>query len=245
MPLQLPPLNAPIWSKQFQLIGIAASAITGFTVMGANMNSTGTFSITTTTEATGIVTQNTCTAAINATCGIASARSGFCRGSVAGQINGFKLFARAYYPNASYDNTGASTGCRIFLGLSDQSATNIVNSADPAGNRIGFSRQHVNGSLTDTNWYVTSKDGFTENRINTGITFTAQHVYDFYILCEPMGEDITWEIIDRTANTSASGTVIAGLPAAATLLSLQHMLLTINATARAIGFQRFYIESGV
>jgi len=245
MPLILPPLKAPIWSKQFLLIGLAPTGVTGFTAMGGNTNSTGTFSSITTSETSGIMSQNTSTAAINALCGTAGVRAAFCRGSVAGQFNGFRMFARVYYPDASYNNTGASTGSRIFLGFTNQSSTNSVASDDPAGSRCGFSRINVNGALTDTNWFVTTKDGLTEHREDTGIAFTVQHVYDFYMTCEPMGQAISWEILDRTADTSSSGILTTELPPAATLLTFMHMLRTINAAARAIGFQRFYVETGI
>jgi len=242
MPLFNPSPNAPPWDKQFFLAGPGATSAT-VTSMGSNVTNSGTVTGTASTEAIGSMTQMASAASANALAGYAGTNLDWLRGTTTG-FNGFYYYSRIYLNNASYDNTGAATGTRLFYGFSDQTSTVTTGSDDPAGNRCGFSRIHVNGGLTDTNWFFTTKDGTTEDRVDTGLAFTAQNVYDLTIICEPRASVISWSIANISAGTIAAGTTTTNLPTNSVLMRFVNICQTVNATARTIAFSRVYIEAG-
>lgn len=242
MPIFNPSPNAPPWDKQFLLAGPGATNAT-VTSIGCNVTNSGTVTMTTPTEAIGTNTQMASAASAAALAGYSGTNLDWVRGSTAG-FNGFYYYSRIYLNNASYDNTGASTGTRLFYGFSDQAILTATGSDNPAGHRCGFSRIHVNGGLTDTNWFFSTKDGSTENRVDTGLAFTSQNVYELTIICEPRASSIQWLIKNITAGTSATGTTSSNLPGASTMMRFINVCQTVNATARTISFARVYIEAG-
>lgn len=237
-------LVTPLQPSFFQnnIIMINTNTTTSVTSIGDAVTSVGTLSHPTVTEAYGRMTNFASAASAGATCGTGNANLNFVRGSVSG-ANGFFFNARLAFPDASYNETGASTGSRIFVGMTDQTMATSVGSNNPAGNRFGFSRLHVNASTTDTNWQITSRDGATEFRVDTGCQFDVQKVYDFYFFCAPQGSEISWRIDNVTDNTSFEGSVTSNLPLNTQIMRAGFQLQTVNATSRNIRMQRVYIES--
>lgn len=218
--------------------GGTATTLTSF---GAAITNTGTLSQITTTEAIGVMSQQATAASLNSSVGTASTNAIFLRGTT-GPYAGFDAFASVYFGDASYNESGATTGSRFFFGLTDQTAANSVASDTPAGNRVGFSRISVNGGVTDTNWFFTTKDGTTESRTDTTLAFTPQHVYEMRFVCVAGGTSIDWTITDVTAGTTRSGTQSNNLPTAATAMRYSLFLLTINATVRRLSYNRISIK---
>ncbi len=237
-------LVTPIQPSFFQnnIIMINTNTTTSITSIGDAVTSVGTLSHPTVTEAYGRMTNFASAASVGATCGTGNANLNFVRGSVDG-ANGFFFNARLAFPDANYNETGASTGSRIFVGMTDQTMATSVGSNNPSGNRFGFSRLHVNASTTDTNWQITSRDGATEFRVDTGCQFDVQKVYDFYFFCAPQGSEISWRIDNITDNNSFEGSVTSNLPLNTQIMRAGFQLQTVNATARNIRMQRVYIES--
>lgn len=150
-----------------------------------------------------------------------------------------------YYPNASYDETGASTGTRISAGMVSTATANWFTSDDPAGSRICFVRRHTNGGAQDTNWKLSVKDGTTENLIDTGMAFVPQNIYVRTFGINAGGTTLTWKIWNVTAGgAAATGTTTSNLPAGTTGLYAGDWISSVNATTRLLQFMRHYAESG-
>jgi hypothetical protein len=157
---------------------------------------------------------------------------------------GFYGFLRIGFPDASYDNTGASTGSRIW-GLC--AASNQSHPTGPRGvvsgarRAFGFNREHVNGSNTDTNWQVVSNHSDPVTVVDTGMPFVATKIYDQYLYRAPGDTNLYWRIDNYTDSTTASGVIAVGA-ASATSLAVQPAIHTIDAVARAYDIYYLYIE---
>jgi hypothetical protein len=88
-----------------------------------------------------------------------------------------------------------------------------------------------------------TRDGTTQNLVNTGIAVTAAHVYDTFVFCSPQCTSINWRIDDVTAGTTAEGSTSNNLPGATTYLRGGLQVATIETVAKNIRMQRVYIES--
>jgi hypothetical protein len=238
-------LSTPFQPSFFQnnIMMINTNTTTTITSIGNTVTSVGTISHPAPSLLYGYMAQFASAATAGITTGTGNATLLWTRSTDINDAAGFFFNARLAYNQSNYDETGASTGSRIFVGLTDQTMAASVASNDPTGNRIGFSRIHVNGSLTDTNWFITSKDGLNENRIDTGLVFTPECVYDFYIFCPPDGSFIGWRIDNITLNTSQEGIVDFNLPTVGVYMRAGAQLQTVNALSRTFRMQRIYIES--
>jgi hypothetical protein len=172
----------------------------------------------------------------------------FRRGTTGDLTGGFFFHSRVYFPDASYNNTGASTGSRIFAGLANVAPSTVL-AADNGGNAhlAGFRRCNVNGGATDTDWQFITNSGTATNAniIDTGIPFTATHVYALTMWCPLGSANIYWQVEDKTSATTASGNSASStfIPGATQALLAFYGLETIDATARNIQFRDFYAES--
>jgi len=229
----------PSMFQQFYTL-ILTNQTTSQTNFGTTMTNSGTLSHVA-SEATGWMTNIVTSGLANGTASTGGFSTQFFRGSTAG-FNGYFFFARVYFPDADYANSGATTGSRIFVGLTDQAITAAVGSDDPAGNRSAFSYVNVNGARTDTNWQFSTKDNVTESLQDTGVAFTVQKVYDIYMWQEPQGSTIYWRIDNLTDGTSTEGSTGTRLPTASTAMRNGFGLASINAVARNIRLQKIYTE---
>jgi hypothetical protein len=163
----------------------------------------------------------------------------FYRGASSDIYAGFYVHARFYLPDASYDNTGASTGTRINAGIFAGSMA--ATDRHTAAHAITFNRCHVNGGATDTDWQFVTSDGSNANTVPSGLTFTTQHVYDVRIWCPAGATTVYGQIDDLTAGTT-SGEVSSSsnLPGATTAMAPVLDIRTINATARLLQMSRLY-----
>jgi len=238
-------LSVPIQPAFFQnnVYMINTNTTTTISSIGDSVTSVGTISHPTVTELYGRMANFVTAGTATATAGTGNANLNFLRGTVIGS-NGWFSFMRLGFPDSSYNESGASTGSRIFVGMTDQTMAVSVGADNPAGNRAGFHRLHVNGATQDTNWFFSTRDGTTQNRVDTGLPFISQHVYDFYSFTYPVGSNkIYWRIDDITAGTTAEGEVTLNLPTNTVLMRCGFQVQSVNAVARNIRMQRVYIET--
>lgn len=238
-------IATPLQPSFFQnnIIIISTGNTTSLTVLGCAVTTVGTISHPAVTEAYGTVANISTAATANATAGTGTANTSFLRGSLANGASGFFFCTRLAFPDASYNQTAATTGSRIFVGLTNQNLNVSTNSDNPAGHYCGFMRRHVNAAAQDTNWQFATKDGTTLSLANTGLVFTAGKVYDFYIFCAPVGNIIYWRVDNINDNTTTEGSTSTTLPGNTQLMRAGYQLATINAVVRNTMMQRIYVET--
>lgn len=238
-------IATPLQPSFFQnnIVMINTSATTAVGVIGNTVTSVGTLSHPAVTEAYGYMTNFAGAGTANITCGTGNLTLLWQRGSIAGGSGGFFFNARLAYPDSNYNETGASTGSRTFVGLTSNTMAVSVGADDPVGHRCGFFRRSVNGAAIDANWQFSCKDGVAADNVDTGMAFAAEKVYDFYIFCPPQGTIIYWRIDNVTDGTTAEGATTIRLPGATTLMRGGFQVATVDAVVRNIRMQRVYVES--
>ena len=180
----------------------------------------------------------TSAATASATAGVQQTVQTTCIGtSTDWAVSGFDVRFTLRFNDASYDNTIASTGSRIAVGLSSSGSIATVLASDSLANSfVGFVRRHVNGGATDTNWTLLCRAASGPTTYDTGVAFIVQNWYTLRLWMPPGGTTVGWQIKNHTLGTDTSGvwTPASNLPAASTMLAMFAGLLTVNATARAI-----------
>jgi hypothetical protein len=171
-------------------------------------------------------------ASAGATSGTGAAVNNFARGSSSADAAGFFYKCRFAVPDASYNETGASTGSRLFVGLTSGTMASMVTADTPTGDYCGFHRVNVNGGLTHSNWQFRTRDNVTTNGADTGMAFTPQNVYVAYIYCMAGDSTIYWRIDNITAGTTAAGSTGSNLPRTTTYMRPGLQVGTVNAVAR-------------
>ncbi|MES2662250.1 MAG: hypothetical protein V4629_03010 [Pseudomonadota bacterium] len=231
-----------LWSGQHSII--LPSNTTGVSTVGCTVVSVGTVSNPTMTETHGRVLNFVSAATAAATAGTSMNAPSYIRGSGAGKHAGFFFTAQVVFPDASYNETGASTGSRIYVGLCNSTfSSGTVSSDDPASHHCAFIRHHVNGGNQHTNWQFMTKDNTTQNLVNTALAFTINKTYHCYIFCPPASSTIYWQIDNITDSTTASGSTTSNLPGSTTVLRAGIHLGTVDAVARNIQTKIIYGKS--
>ena len=163
--------------------------------------------------------------------------------AAAGSTGGFHFFARVGFPDASYNGTAASTGSRIFVGMTAGATTNLTGADVLAAIGVGFRRVHNFGGVRHANWFFSSRNSTTETLANTGMAFVAGHQYTFSIYAPAGADRVTWEIENVTTGDVATGVATDTLPELMTRLRPAASVGTINAVARSMWFQSLYAEA--
>lgn len=181
--------------------------------------------------------------------GVAAGATSFstfvCRGAATDWATaGFEFSTTVRLNDASYNNTTASTGSRIGVGVSS-----LVAAGDPAtllgndnlsGSFVGFMRRSVNGGASDTYWTLASRNGTSLSTLATATVFNPQRWYTLSIGCKPGSASFYWEIIDRTTGIVDSGLWYPSYyPASSTMLGGFVAVQSVNATARTIDLNRW------
>lgn len=126
-------------------------------------------------------------------------------------IGGFWYVARGGF--ATWTNGG-----RFFAGLNSgvNTATACpVIAADPStvGHSAGFGVDAADNGLI----HFITRNGTTATKASTGITITSNQSFDFFIYAPPaQTANVFWMIFNNLAQTVASGTAVANLPASGT-----------------------------
>lgn len=234
-------LDCPVQPAIFQssLFVVVPNTTTSVTTLGGAVTSVGTLSTPTpTTTSHGVATNFVSGATAGNTAGTGSALAYFARGSDNALAPGFFTVQRLLFPDANY-GTGA-TGCRFFVGLTDQTLANSVGSDNPSGHRAGFA---LSTNLSETNWMFSTKDGTTETRTSTGMALTVNKLYDFFVFCPPGGSTVYWRVDNLTDITTASGSTTANLPGTGTLMRVGFQIATLTTTARNVRMKKIYAET--
>ena len=163
--------------------------------------------------------------------------------AAAGSSGGFHFFARVGFPDASYDGTAASTGSRIFVGMTAGATTTLTGADVLAAIAVGFRRVHNFGGVQHANWHFSSRDNTTETLVDTGLSFIAGHQYTFSIFSPAGASSVTWEIENVITGDVATGVATGTLPALMTRMRPAASVGTINAVARSMWFQSLYAEA--
>jgi len=196
------------------------------------------------TELFGYFGNSITTAAANNTCGAGTTNPSYMRGTLANGANGFFFKARLLFPDATYDTTGAATGSRIFAGLTTNSFAAMVNGSTlPANDIVGFTRNSETAFRVETNWQFITKDGTSQTLTDTGVPFLPSKVFDLFLYCPPMWNQMFWRIENVTDGVSNEGLVTDTLPVGASLMRAGVQLGTVNALARNMRIQHIYVES--
>ncbi|MBW4062252.1 hypothetical protein HJC99_06825 [Candidatus Saccharibacteria bacterium] len=211
---------------------------------GATVNSVGSLWSVDTTASTpavseqyGFATNFATAATANDTTGVGNTAVQFYRGSTPG-ANGFFYEARTAYPDANYGS--GATGSRIWEGLTNQTIATNTSADNPAGHYAGFQYSTTRG---DTNWQFMTKDGTTQNVIDTTEAFVVGKVYEFYIYTPPQGTTIYWRVDNLTDGTTQEGSTVSNLPGASTAMRGGSGLRTLTTTSRNMRVMRHYVEA--
>lgn len=215
---------------------------TGVLGYGCAVTSSGTASAWVPTETLGVGTKWSTASAAAVSTFIYSGVLSFYR-AAAGSTGGFHFFARVGFPDASYDGTAASTGSRIFVGMTAGATTNLTGADVLAAIAVGFRRVHNFGGVKHTNWHFTSRDSTTETLVDTGVAFVPGHQYACAIFAPAGADRVTWEIENVTTGDVATGVATDTLPALMTRMRPAASVGTINAVARSMWFQSLYAEA--
>lgn len=237
-------VSTPLQPSLFQnnIVLILPNTTTSISTFGQPIASAGTLSHPVPGEQYGYMTNFNIAIAVG-TAGTGLAVASLFRGSVPGS-NGFFFNTRLALTDASYDESGAGTGSRIFVGLTSGTMVLSAGSDAPGGSTAGFQRCHVNGARLDANWQFITRDSVSnQTTIDTGLPFRAEKVYDFILFCVPQGDVVSWKIVNVTDDTSAEGSTSDTLPVANLGLRAGFQIQTVNAIPRNIRMQRVYIES--
>jgi len=151
-------------------------------------------------------------------------------------VSGFDVRYTVRFNDASYNNTGASTGSRIAVGLSSAGSIATVLASDSLANSfVGFVRRHVNGGATDTNWTLLCRGASGPTTFDTGVPFIATKWYTLRFWMAPGATTVGWEIKNHTDGTTTSGVWTPGsnLPTASTMLGMFTGVFTVDAVARS------------
>jgi hypothetical protein len=240
------PLQPSFFQNTIALIGTNTGST--LTTFGGATSSAGTISHPVKTEILGYMTNFVTAATASATSGTGNNLGQWHRGSVVGGANGFFVFQRLAWPDASYDQagTGTGTGTRSFVGLTLNVLPSSVTSDTPAGDIAGFIRRHTDlPGAQDANWQFQTRDNLLSNTVDTGMAFAPNKVYDFYIYCRPHPDNgtIFWRIDNITDGTTFEGNTSTNLPRGTSVLRAGFQLFTANAVARNIRMNRIYCEA--
>lgn len=162
------------------------------------------------------------------------------RGNASG-INGFLVFDFFSVDGTNWNNTGASTGSRFYSGFMNNSNTATIGGTDnPSVQRAAFMRAHVDGGLTESNWYFSTRDATTENRVDTLVPFGDNgDQYCAMIACAPQGSTIYYAIKNLTDNVD-SGVLntSSNLPQSTTGLLHMTGFYNVDAVSRVMGWKK-------
>lgn len=240
-------LSTPLQPSFFQnnILLINANATSSITSIGNSVTTVGTISHPVATDQYGHMANFVTAATAAATAGTGNNSAMWARGGPGALCSGFFFSARLAFPDSSYDESGSGSGTRFFAGLTSGALAASVGATVPTGDYCGFNRQRVNGGLLDDNFFFMTRNNVETTRIDTGVPFVAEKVYDFYIFCAPQGTEVFWRLDNITDGTSFSGSTGQTLPTSTTRMRMGFQIQTVNAVARNIRMQRVYGESDV
>lgn len=230
-----------LFQQNVMLVTPGGTAIATLTATGGQVTSTGTLSTSIAgTQANGPMASYTIATAAPA--GIAGANNQFFRGSIANGANGFFYFMRINLSDTLTNYTSATTGTRLFFGLTDQTAATMGASDAPLGNFVGFRFAPAADAGV---MQFTSRDNATQTQTSTGVTLAQNKTYDLYVYVKPNDGTNTmyWRMDNLTDNTTAEGSKTTNPPVNSTAMKPMGIMRPLTAISHVFQFQRMYVES--
>jgi len=230
-----------LFQQNVMLVTPGGSAGALLTATGGQVASTGTLNTSIAgTQANGPMASYTI--ATVAPAGIAGANNQFFRGSIANGANGFFYFMRINLSDTLTNYTSATTGTRLFFGLTDQTAATMGASNTPLGNFVGF---RFAPSADAGVMQFTSRDGTTQTQNTTSTTLAQNKTYDLYVYVKPNDPSNTlyWRIDNLTDGSTQEGTKTNNQPTSTVAMKPMGIMEPMTAITHVFQFQRMYVES--
>lgn len=204
----------------------------------------------TTSEVLGDYTQITPAAGLSA--GLSATTASIFRGSVPG-LNGF-FFSSKFMLTTAWGTSGRATssyaepsGCRIFVGLTDQAVATQVGLNEPAGNMIGLNYLWASGGAVGTgqymqNWAIRSRNNVATTTGDIGMNFQTGF-YRFSMFCRPFPNNgvVEWEMMDLIRGSGVQGFTTGTLPVGSTAMRPMTALGFVSGI-KVIGCSALYVE---
>lgn len=129
-----------------------------------------------------------------------------------------------------------------FVGLvatNSPNYTNIVIATNGHSSHVGL----FIDARTQTNMYISTMQGATQFRTNTGINFVASNIYQLYLFNSPTSRMINWDLRDLTLGLRARGWMTNHVPTN----DMKFGMATRNGTNRAhqVRFSKLYLEAPI
>ncbi len=228
--------------------GNGATATT-YSSTGGSLTVSGTLaSATGITDAMGSMSNIASGTTANTGAGFQTVNLQYFRGTGGNNADGFFYASRVNFSGntamalTNYNNT--TTGARFYAGVASiniQGTSSMTASDNPSGSYAGIQYSAVRD--TNGNFRFITKDGTTQNVVDTGVALAVSKTYDFYTYCAPGGTTAYWRIDNLTDGTSTEGNTTSNLPAAATGMRAGVALAPLSTTAIHYRFQRMYVET--
>ncbi len=126
---------------------------------------------------------------------------------------------------------------RVFIGLTSGTAASTVTGSDPGNEHVGLS--YVSGTA---NWQISTRDGTTNTKSDTGIAVATSTMYDIYLWLPANGSTLTWVVRDNSG-FGFKGTKATNLPATGTFLRRAWAVQTTEAVAKEFRVYRVFTMS--
>jgi len=203
----------------------------------------------TTSEVLGDYTLITPAAGLSA--GIAFTNANIFRGTTLG-LNGFFFTAKflltsVWSSGLATSTYGAPSGCRIFVGLTDQAVATQVGLNEPAGNMIGLNYLWASGGAVGTgqymqNWAIRSRNNVATSTGTTTMSFQTGF-YRFSMYCPPWPNNtsVNWELRDVLRGSGINGSVSTNLPVGSTAMRPMVALGFVSGI-KTIAMNTLYVE---
>ena len=163
---------------------------------------------------------------------------------------GFNAKFRFGLPDATAGYT--LSGCRIFIGMTDQ-VTNVPTQSDGfTGNAFGLQLCTASGVATrkDTTFQIYAKNAASSGVTNTTIVPFGNSVYDLYLSAPQIAVGATskmnWTLVNITSGLSATGSITTNIPFANAPMGPYMGIATWTSgtsAARNLSWSYAYVES--
>lgn len=124
----------------------------------------------------------------------------------------------------------STASIRFFAGLSSVIAATMLGADDPVAEYAGLQYSTNRG---DTNWQFVSKDGTTQNKVDSGQAASTSIFY-VRITVDESVPNVKVELLDSTFAVLASNTFTSNLPAAATDLRVVVGCTTLTTASKGV-----------
>lgn len=175
------------------------------------------------------------------------------RGTGPGVGNGF-FFVSNFVLNSNWGSGlnvgtyGAPSGCRIFVGMTDQAVATQTQLNDPIGSFIGLQYLWASGGAVGTgqymqNWAITSRNNVNTSTGNMSMVFqTGLYRFSLYCPPHPANNIIYYQMDDILRGSGVKGQITSNLPLGSAALRPLASIGFVSGI-KAIGTKVLYVET--